>query len=76
MLTIVSTKGQIVLPAEFRREDRIRPGQQFSMERVEEGVYILKKIAPPPNEGFVQWLQSCPEPDWFQNIPSESTDSL
>jgi bifunctional DNA-binding transcriptional regulator/antitoxin component of YhaV-PrlF toxin-antitoxin module len=76
MLTVVSTKGQIVLPAEFRKEDRILPGQQFSMERLEAGVYVLKKIAPAPNEGFVRWLQSCPEPDWFQNIPSESTDSL
>jgi bifunctional DNA-binding transcriptional regulator/antitoxin component of YhaV-PrlF toxin-antitoxin module len=76
MLTVVSTKGQVVLPAEFGREDRIRPGQQFSMERLEEGVYVLKRITPPQNEGFVQWLQSCPESDWFQSIPSESTDSL
>ena len=76
MRTVVSTKGQIVLPAEFRREDGIRPGQQFSMERLEEGIYLLKKVAPVPNEGFVQWLQSCPESDWFRSIPSESTDSL
>jgi hypothetical protein len=75
MLTVVSTKGQSVLPAEFRREDRIHPGQQFSWERIEAGVYHLKMVAPAPNEGFVQWLQSSPEPDWFQNIPAESTDA-
>lgn len=46
------------------------------MERVDDGVYLLKKIASPPNEGFVEWLQSCPESDWFHSIPSESTDSL
>ncbi len=76
MITVVSTKGQIVVPAEFRKADSIRPGQQFSMERVDDGVYLLKKIASPPNEGFVEWLQSCPESDWFHSIPSESTDSL
>jgi hypothetical protein len=43
---------------------------------IDAGVYVLKKVAPAQNEGFVQWLQSCPEPDWFQNIPSESTNAL
>ncbi len=76
MLTVVSTRGRIVLPAEFCRMDCIRPGQQFSVVRIEEGVYVLKKIIPAPNVGFVLWLKSCPEPDWFQNVPSESTDAL
>ena len=37
MRTIVSTKGQIVLPAEIRREDDIRPGQEFEIERIDRG---------------------------------------
>lgn len=76
MITVVSTKGQIVLPAELRREDHIHSGQSFSVERLEEGVYVLRKIASSPNEGFVEWLQACPETDWFQSVPSDSTDSL
>jgi AbrB family looped-hinge helix DNA binding protein len=76
MTTVVSTKGQIVLPAEFRREDRIQSGQRFSVERLDAGVYILKKVARTPNEGLVGWLRACPEADWFRNIPSESTDAL
>jgi len=76
MLTVVSTKGRIVLPAEFRRVDRIGPGQQFSVERLEEGVYVLKKIDPAPNAGFVDWLRSCPESDWLHAVPSESTEAL
>ena len=34
MKTSVSTKGQIVLPAELRKQDRIEPGQEFEVERV------------------------------------------
>ncbi len=29
MKTTISSKGQIVLPAEFRQMDRIEPGQEF-----------------------------------------------
>ncbi len=72
MQTVVSSKGRIVLPAELRSQDRIRPGERFSVERVQEGVYLLKKVAP-ANAGFVKWLLSCPEKDWFQPINSEST---
>jgi len=34
MKTTVSSKGQIVLPAEFRQMDRIEPGQEFDIERL------------------------------------------
>jgi AbrB family looped-hinge helix DNA binding protein len=37
MKTTVSSKGQIVLPAEFRQMDRIEPGQEFDIERVDCG---------------------------------------
>jgi len=29
MKTTVSTKGQIILPAEFRQRDGVEPGQDF-----------------------------------------------
>jgi len=76
MQTVLSSKGQVVLPAELRREDHIEAGQRFLVERLDAGVYVLKKMAPKPNEGFVDWLRACPEDDWFQSLPSESTDSL
>src|SRR5687768_13908526 len=76
MRTVVSSKGQIVLPAELREQDRIRPGQRFDIERLEAGRYLLKKSAGPENEGVVDWLLACPEKDWVQFVPSESTDTL
>lgn len=41
MCFTVSSKGQIVLPAEFRARDRIDPGQKFDIQRIEAGEYRL-----------------------------------
>lgn len=76
MKTVVSSKGQIVLPAEIRQQDCIAPGQQFEIERLEAGQYLLRRQPPGDNVGVVDWLRSCPVPDWFQPLPSESTDTL
>jgi AbrB family looped-hinge helix DNA binding protein len=76
MNTTVSSKGQIVLPAELRKQDRIRPGQQFSIERQGAGQYLLKQLAIPERAGVADWLLNCPEKDWFQPIGSESTDTI
>ncbi|MEX0612298.1 MAG: AbrB/MazE/SpoVT family DNA-binding domain-containing protein [Pirellulales bacterium] len=76
MTTKVSSKGQIVLPAEVRELDRIRPGHQFSIERLSAGEYLLKKIPVSAKAGLTDWLLACPEKGWFQAIGSESTDTL
>jgi AbrB family looped-hinge helix DNA binding protein len=76
MKTTVSSKGQVVLPSELREQDRIRPGQQFSIERRKPGEYLLKKVAVPESVGLVDWLLACPEKGWFQPLVSESTDTL
>jgi AbrB family looped-hinge helix DNA binding protein len=76
MKTTVSSKGQIVLPAEFRRMDGIEPGQEFDVERIDRGDYRLVRPTPPPNEGAIDWLLVCPRKDFFVPIDSESTDAL
>jgi AbrB family looped-hinge helix DNA binding protein len=76
MKTKVSTKGQIVLPAELRRRDGIRAGEEFEVERLDRGDYRLVRLAPPPNEGLVDWLLACPEKGYFVPVESESTDTL
>ena len=40
MRTTVSTKGQIVLPAELRLQDEIEPGQE-SQWRLTYGFYVV-----------------------------------
>ena len=76
MKTTVSSKCQIVLPAEFRQMDGVEPGQEFDVERVERGDYRLVRRTAPSNEGAVDWLLDCPQKDFFFPIDSESTDSL
>ena len=76
MKTTVSSKGQIVLPAEIRRQDRIEPGQEFEVERLDRGEYRLLRRSAQPNEGVVDWLLACPGKGFFVPIESESTDAL
>jgi AbrB family looped-hinge helix DNA binding protein len=73
---MVSSNGQIVLPAELRQQDGIEAGQQFRLERLNAGEYLLKREPNDDNAGVVDWLLSCPEHDWFQPTPSESTETL
>jgi AbrB family looped-hinge helix DNA binding protein len=74
--TIVSSKGQIVLPAELRHQDRIEPGQEFDVERLDRGDYRLVRRRIRPNEGAMEWLLACPEKGFFVPVDSESTDAL
>jgi AbrB family looped-hinge helix DNA binding protein len=53
MRRTVSSKGQIVLPAELRQEDRIEPGQVFDIERLDRGEYRLKRRTR-RNEGLLR----------------------
>ena len=75
MRTRVSSKGQIVLPAELRQQDRIESGQEFDVERLDRGEYRLVRRAARPNEGVVDWLLACPEKNFFVPIAPESTDA-
>jgi len=76
MKTTVSTKGQLVLPAEIRQRDNVVPGQEFEVERIDRGEYRLLRRQPPPNEGLLDWLLACPEKGYFVPVESESTDTL
>lgn len=75
MKTSLSSKGQVILPAEIREQDRLRPGQKFDVQRLRKGRYLLQ-TAGPGHGGLFQWLSSCPERDWFERISSESTADL
>lgn len=76
MKTTISSKGQIVLPAEIRHLDRIEAGQKFEIERLDRGEYLLTRRSTLANEGVVDWLLACPEKGFFVPIESESTDTV
>jgi AbrB family looped-hinge helix DNA binding protein len=74
--TVISSKGQIVLPASLRQQDRIEAGQEFTIERIGPGEYRIVRTSDRPNAGVVDWLLACPEKGYFVAIESESTDTL
>ena len=73
MKTVLSTRGQIVIPAELRHQDKLEPGQSFAIERVDRGEYRLVAADPPGNQGLVDTLLACPEKGWF--VPIEAVFS-
>jgi AbrB family looped-hinge helix DNA binding protein len=76
MTTTVSTRGRVVLPAKFRQREGIEAGQKFEVERLHAGEYLLRRLAPTPNEGMVDWLLACPEKGYFVAIESKPTKVL
>ncbi len=76
MKTIISWKGQVVIPADFRNRDKIEAGQAFDTERLDRGEYRLVITEPLKNQGLVDTLLACPSKGWFVPIEPESTDSL
>lgn len=76
MKTTISSKGQIVLPAELRQRDRIEAGQEFEVERLGRGEYRLTRRPGHAASAVVDWLLDCPAKGYFVPIASESTDTL
>jgi AbrB family looped-hinge helix DNA binding protein len=77
MKTRISSKGQVVLPAALRQQDGIKPGQEFEVQRIDQGEYLLKRTKRRRNEGIVQLLLACPIKGWFQPASrQETTDDI
>jgi len=68
--TILSQKGQIVLPA-VRQQLHLVPGDDFEVAVEDEDTITLRRISQPANRGLVDLLLACPSP--FE-IPARETD--
>jgi AbrB family looped-hinge helix DNA binding protein len=62
MTTVLSQKGQLVLPASVREQMKLVPGDDFEVTVEDEDTIVLRRIASPPNRGLVDLLVSCPFP--------------
>lgn len=62
MTTILSQKGQIVLPVPIRQQLDLTPGDDFEVFIEEESIITLRRVSRPPNSGLVNLLRACPSP--------------
>lgn len=73
MTTVLSKKGQIVLPNSVREQMGLEPGQDFEIFMEDEDTITLRRISHPANHGLVDLLLACPSP--FEVPPRDSDDS-
>ena len=73
MTTVLSQKGQIVLPGSIRQQLQLEAGDDFEVLVEDEETITLRRISRPANRGLVDLLLSCPEQ--FEIPPRETDDS-
>ena len=71
MTTVLSKKGQIVLPVPVRQQLNLSPGDDLEVVIEDEDTITLRRISRPANRGLVDLLLACPSP--FE-IPARETD--
>lgn len=71
MTTILSQKGQIVLPGAIREQLHLEPGDDFEVFVEDDDTITLRRISRPANQGLVDILMACPSP--FE-IPERERD--
>ena len=72
MTTVLSQKGQIVLPSSVREQLHLEPGQDFEIFIDDEDTITLRRVSRPPNRGLVDHLLACPYP--FE-VPARAKDA-
>ena len=60
MTTVISKKGQIVLPSSVREQMHLEPGQDFEVFIEDEDTITLRRISRRPNQGLIDHLLACP----------------
>jgi AbrB family looped-hinge helix DNA binding protein len=60
MTTVLSRKGEIVLPGVIRRQLHLQPGDHFEVFAEGEATVTLRRVSHPANYGLVDLLLACP----------------
>ena len=62
MTTVMSQKGQVVLPGAVRERMNLHAGDDFEIFVEDEDTITLRRITHPANHGLVDLLLACPSP--------------
>jgi AbrB family looped-hinge helix DNA binding protein len=63
MTTVLSSKGQIVIPAPIRQRYQFRVGDELVIEERDNEI-VLKKARRNRKKTLVQWMLDCPASDF------------
>ena len=73
MTTVLSQKGQIVLPVPIRKKLRLSAGDDFEVFLEEDSTISLRQVSRTPNFGLAELLLACPAT--FEVPPRERDSS-
>lgn len=73
MTTVLSQKGQVVLPGPVRQQLNLHAGDDFEVFVEDDDTITLRRISLPANHGLVDLLLACPAT--FEIPPRDSDDS-
>ena len=71
MTTVLSLKGQVVLPGPVRQQMQLQAGDDFEVFIEDDDTITLRRIRQPANHRLVDLLLACPAP--FE-IPARDRD--
>ena len=60
MTTVLSQKGQVVLPVLIRQKLHLEPGDDFEVGIKGDDTITLRRVSSPPNTGLFDLLLACP----------------
>jgi AbrB family looped-hinge helix DNA binding protein len=76
MTTVLSQKGQIVLPGAVREILGLSVGDDFEVLIEDEDTITLRRIAHPANRGLVDLLLACPASFEIPERDKDDTPSI
>lgn len=76
MTTVLSQKGQVVLPGAVRQQMHLQPGDDFEVVVEDDDTITLRRISQPANRGLVDILLACPSPFEIPARDKDDSDAL
>lgn len=76
MTTVLSQKGQIVLPSALRQQLHLKAGDDFEVFAEDDDTITLRRITQPPNRGLVGLLLACPAPFEIPHRDKDDSEPL